>query len=505
MGQLDEQSYYQSFLRDQLGMSDDQISSLYNIDPTSEYIHQLTGSEYNLNITDRSQIINPDAIIARKRYDNTNAGRTQLEKDLNALRTYAAQQEAAYLEYFNSPEQQNLRDRAAGLNPDIVGLSGSQGIQSSGASSSPLESSMSDEQLRAQRIQNASSAISGITSIIGAISGVAQLPALFKGMKQTDANIGLINAETDQINLSTLANFESLSSNEIISRLADAASSAISSGQSLDIAGWFADDNNFSNIFESYAPQDNSAYRNSFANIRKRMQSSLGKAYEQGKITADNQRNFSGIVADPRYSADQLVQIANLRPYMAAQAKMELARMELQVTLDSWNKRYQDALSVDNAVAAANEKNEYDAEFWSNLDGERVAAFQKYQQACEQISLQLDSKINQNLLDIYTQNPDSDKGFAAAYLFKSGSSASLSDYFYLNNIDSYRKMIEDHNTIIGAKADNADTAESVSALSPLMPYLVKDEKFGPFSWRHSANKFEIYNYKESLEALAEQF
>lgn len=456
------------------------------------------------SITDRSQIINPTDYVDISQYTNDAAGRSLYESDLSAAQNLAKQQEAAYLDWFNSSAQQVERDLEAGLNPALNGLNSTSGTQTDSPSGSPLDNVMSDEQIRAQKIQNAMSVMSGITSLVGTIANVAQLPSVFKQMKLTDAQIGLVQEQADAVKLGNFANFESLVSNEIASRLSDAAASAIQSGKSLNIAEWFGNDENFVNL-DSYAPSNSFMYQDSLSNVRKRMQKSLGAAYKDGAITAENQKSWSSLVADPRYSADQLVQIGAMRPLMAANAKMELARLQLEETMNSWNQKYYTAKDALAAANAENAKNKYDNEYWTKLDGERVAAFEEYVRTCQEVSQTLDMKINSNWLEVYTQHSDNDKGLGIAYLFKSGASASLSDYFYSNNMSELKKVIDNHNIILGAQADNADLRESIGAVAPLLPYIRSVGRFGPISWNQPSNIFEMNAYKLLLKELADSF
>lgn len=462
------------------------------------------GLDFTLGqITDRSQIINPTDYIDISRYTNDAAGRAAYQSDLASAQTLAKQQEAAYLDWYNSTSQQVSRDVEAGLNPALNGLNSTAGTQTDSPSGSPLDNVMSDEQIRAQRIQNAISFMSGITSLVGTIAKVAQLPAVFKDMDLKDAQIGLINEQKDSIKLGNIAGFESLVSNEISSRLSDAAAAAIESGESLNIAEWFANDANFENL-GSYAPSGSPFYQDSLSNVRKRMQKSLGSAYKDGAITAENQKSWSALVADPRYSSDQLVQIGCMRPLMAANAKMELARLELEEKMNSWNQKFYTAKDAVSAANAENAKNEYDNEFWTKLDGERVAAFEDFVRTCQEVSMSLDLKINSNWLEIYNQHSDNDKGLGIAYLFKSGASASLSDYFYSNNMSELEKMIQNHNIILGAQAENADVRETLAAVSPLLPF-----RYDSFGGQKNANvagraifKQDLSKYIELLQDVA---
>lgn len=397
------------------------------------WIDSYTSGDY-LNITDRSQIINPEQILAQGNWNNSADSIAEYNKALQALRNIQAQQEAAFAEYYNSPINQVQRDQVAGLNPDILGLSGSQAAQAGVGESQPYsglptseELAFQKQQIRNQQVANVLSSIATVANLANAFSGLAVLPNQVKLLKnQAD----LTSSQSDASLLQNLSSFENLVGTEISSRLSDSISSSLSNGLSLDINEWFSDEKNFENLFESYAPSDLPAYRNAFSNVRKRMQSSLGRAYSQGKVTAENQGSFSALVADPTYSADQLIQIAQLRPYMEARRDLEKARNEYETKLSEWNTKYQDALSVRDAVDVANAKNEYDAEYYSSMDAEKMALYDSYIKQAEGIRSRMRFKIDSNLMEVYEAHPYDIKGFGAAYAYDN---AGLTWYEYLGS------------------------------------------------------------------------
>ena len=88
------------------------------------FINNLLNDPDLYNITDRSQIINPEEILSRFKFGTSDAEVARYNKALQALRNIQAQQEAAFEEWYNSTAQQAIRDRQAGLNTDILGISG---------------------------------------------------------------------------------------------------------------------------------------------------------------------------------------------------------------------------------------------------------------------------------------------------------------------------------------------------------------------------------------------
>lgn len=380
------------------------------------YISNLTSGDY-LNITDRSQIINPEQILLGFDYPNTESGQAAYSKALAALKSIQEQQIAAYEDWYNSPEQQVIRDRAAGLNPDILGLSGTQAAESSVQSQNPIaglptaeDTALKQEQIRSERANR-------IIGVVNSISSIANLATSFSNVFLNQAQKGLIGSQKQSLDLQNLKEFESLTGSEIASRLSDSISNALAVGQSLDVSSWFNDDANFAGILEAYSPDGSQRFVDSFSNVRNRLQKSLGAAYEQGRVTADNQSSFSAVLADPRYSTDQILQIAQIRPYMEAKLALQRAYDKYQTELADLKSEYIKGLDVESAVDAANAKFEYDKEYLMELDGKKAAIHQNYVNECNGITANMRSSINKNLLSIYEKHPNDQRGFAAAYLF----------------------------------------------------------------------------------------
>lgn len=411
---------------------DDFVSSIYDILGSSS------------DVTDRNDIINPEKLLEGFDWSTSTEDQAQYNRLLQLLRNYQSQQEASYQEWYNSTEQKVLRDRVAGLNTDILGVSDSQASEAGVGAGSPFEGVTSQEEINVQKQQIKNQRFANLISSIGTI---ANLASAFSGLSTLPLQKDLLKSQADSQNLGNLASFEAMVGTEISSRLSDNIASAISLGQSLDINEWFGNESNFNNVFEAYAPSDIPAYRNAFANVRKRMQSSLGRAYEQGKVTAENQGSFSSLVADPTYSADQLIQIAQLRPYMEARKELQLARDKYEKTLNDWNTKYREALSVRSAVDAANAQSDYDAEYYRNMDAERQAAYDMLLKESQSIASKMQKAIDSNFLEIYNQNSHNMKGISAAYLFSSGASSSWGEYFAsyslaeLQDVSNYNQQL----------------------------------------------------------------
>lgn len=371
------------------------------------------------NITSRDQIVNPVELLSQMEYGNSAKERKRYEEDLAILEELQKQQQASYDEWYNSPEQQNIRDRAAGLNTDILGLSGSETAQTPVGGADPLANVPST----GEQFTNIAS---GITSLVSGVASMASLPSAF-------ANFKLLNSQVHAQELQNLKDFESLAGGEISSRLSDSISTALDSGDAaFDIASWFADEKNFEGIFESYSPNDNHRYRSSFANVRKRMQQNLGRAYEQGKVTNENKSSFAAMAADPRYSSDFLIQVAATKPYMEAQLKAEKAIADYQAYLNEWNLKYQEGLNVDTAVDVANSRNEYDSEYYAALDAEKSARYQNLMNEVEAIGLELERAIRSNYKTLYEGNENNLTGVSVAYLYRNAPTG-WKDFYLVNS------------------------------------------------------------------------
>lgn len=389
------------------------------------YINSLLNNPDILKVRDRSDIINPEQILNRITWGTDAESVALYNKYLQALRNLQAQQESAYQEWYNSTLQQAQRDQLAGLNTDLLGISGnSLASQSDVGSSNPYDGLPTSEEIAIQKAQVRNQRIANLISSIGT---VANLGSSFAGIGKTVADFALSRSQKVAQDISNIQSFEDLAGSEIASRLSDSIGSAVSAGQSLDINEWFSNPENTSGILETYQPTGVD-YSRSFSNVRNRIQRNLGQAYENGKVTAENQSNFAAIAADPRYSADVLVQMAQLKPYMEARLAMQMAQDEYNEVLANWNKEYQKALSSKNAVDFANNQNEYQAEYFKELEAKKMAAYETYIKQAEAIRSQMRSAIDSNLMAIYKANPNNQKGFAAAYMFDN---AGLAWYEYL--------------------------------------------------------------------------
>lgn len=386
-----------------------------------------------LDITSRDQIINPESIINPQMYGNSSHGRASYESDLSALRNYQKQQEAAYLDWYNSPEQVAQRDRDAGLNPNLVGLEGAAtGVQTDSSSGSPLQNVMSDEQIRAQKIQNISSILSGVSSLIGTISSVG-------GLVNSFAQIGLTRTQTQQSELTNANLFQQLVHKDVAGRVANAMSSAMSAGKVFSIDDFFGNADNFSGIFESYAPADNAQYRSLYDSTLKQTQSLLGQAFTVNKDTASNQSDFARLVSNPYYSDDIVLQVGMLEPVMQGMENLRLAQQEFETFANEMRLKYSQGIDVQSAIDASNAQfvanatqANYNEDYYSHLDGEEQARYDALIKKSQSILDNIEASVRDNLFQIWDKNKSSQRGLSAAYMLLGQTPMSLKDWIRMS-------------------------------------------------------------------------
>ena len=264
-------------------------------------------------VTSRDQIIDPFALVNPENYRKTRAGQAQYNSDLKQAQLYAEQQEASYLEWYNSPEQQAIRDREAGLNPDLAGLSGSQGVDTQQDPNSPIAGMPTNGQMALDTVNAVMNVIQTATSVASFCVG---LPNLGKQGK-------LLDAQIDSTQLGNITSFEQLAHNAIASKFATFHAAETAADRAVDVAKWFADDSNFADIIPSYAPSDNPMYQHALARVRKGSESVLSKAYATNVETAEGQQSFAKVLANPYADPSTVVMASILEPTMAALFKME--------------------------------------------------------------------------------------------------------------------------------------------------------------------------------------
>lgn len=204
-------------------------------------------------VTSRDDIINPYEILNINNYKRTARGQALYQSHLAALQEYAARQQAAYDEWYNSEQQQVSRQREVGLNPDINGIEPSQAPETGSSEIVPGANLPTSG-------QTAMNAVSTVASLVTTIGSIAALPASI-GASMASAGAataaqGLTQAQTRLSNLQTVAAASGGFFQSISDVVAKARQAAVDSNQDFDAAAFLSDPKNLEGIFETYVPSD---------------------------------------------------------------------------------------------------------------------------------------------------------------------------------------------------------------------------------------------------------
>lgn len=391
-------------------------------------------------ITSRDQIINPYDFIDVDDYPLSQRGQALYNERLAFLQNIAAQQEAAYEEWYNSPEQQVLRDRAAGLNPDYAGLSGSEAANAELPTDSPISGLPTSEEIKAQQDAVSTQRFLAGLQTIGSLVGLA---TSFFGIKKT--LVDTQNAKTAGLNLvkegevldQTLSNLgEQGVSSEIanISRLAGLISGDISDllatamqasldkegGSPLDVSAWLADPANTSSVDSLYGHLPNYAAAKHQA-IRSELRRRSEAAALQHSL-ASGQKGFMEIYKSPYYSTEQKIYAAQIGPYMDKVKTLQEKLQDLDITRTKWLQYREDNYDHEAEVAVESLVVQGKRDYLTELDMEYVAKLENILNEVKYTQGQLSRLINDNYLKLYEEDPTGYQGAIVAFL--SGNSAS---------------------------------------------------------------------------------
>lgn len=388
------------------------------------------------DITSRDQIINPYEFLGSPDgYGYTRSGKALYNTLLEQAKLIAQQQEASYIEWYESSEQQAVREREAGINPDLAGLADNAAVQTTMPSTSPTDGLLTNGEV-------ALNAFNMLSSIIGAAGAAAGLATTFSQLNINKATEQLVQGQADAQTLSNLRSFEESAYGTITDRLSTAISAAGDLGQTFDIDSWFADENNFSDILGTYAPNDDVRYSTSLASIRKGSQSILSKAYKQSQTTGENRMGFAKVLADPYHTTDAVLTAAILSPVMDAIRKYEQLNTDANSARADVTKRIIEGVDIDKVVQgidAGNSRsvaeNNFYTEYYNAADGSQFSVYDLMQKKGEAIAKGAAAAIYQNLWDIYENDPTSLEGRAAAFQIGSGLHLSWQEYLVINGLD----------------------------------------------------------------------
>lgn len=323
---------------------------------TSDLLSQDIGE-----VTDRSQIINPNEVVNPDNYGLGRRERLRYESDLAQAKLYAEQQEAAYQEWYDSPAQQAARQREAGLNPDLMGVEQSQASDVAQPDSSPMSNIPSN-------LDVASTALGSLGSIASVLSGVSGIMSTISSIGLQSAQKHLIDQQADGQFLNNIDSFRRQSYAALSDHLANAIRTG---GDSFNIDDYYAQD--FNDLYSSLSPSDDPRYRQSFDDLKSSSQKIFTDAYKELASTEDGRNTYLRRLASGYYSDDDDEMVGQLGIVVQAEEELFRISMDLQKSVADIKKRYMNNLDVDSAASAVNDENEYKSEYYGALDGEIIA------------------------------------------------------------------------------------------------------------------------------------
>ncbi len=467
----------------------------------SDAFSALQSSDFT-NITDRSQIINPTSWLEEFGIDTSyDDGQSLYDRYFSMLLDIQKQQEASYEEYYNSPEQQVIRDKIAGLNPDILGVSGSQASSPDLSSVNPMDAMREREALRLQEDTNRTARLS---SVVQSLVSVASLGSAFSSIALNKSSIALSDSSKVSGELSNLTLLKGLLSGDIDDLLASAMNDHLNSGSDseFDIDSWFSNDDNFSHLSDIYGSF--SSFKPALYQARKSVLAHRKNAVKQQLDNADYQSDFMQIYSNPRYSFEQKLHYAQLRPYISRLNRLEDAKTTLDEVITQYTTSYNLALNPETAAASLNSRNAYDYDYYSELDGKLVAAFESFMREVQISAGTMSKEINNNYYQMYSADPNSVDGWRAAYLFGSNGGTSWQDAYLCNSLDYFNNLMQNNQIIQTAIANNAELREKIASFGALLGNLPSSDdvnQLNRLGWKQYRN--DLLNFINSLEKVAD--
>lgn len=350
------------------------------------------------SVTSRDQIIDPYSLVNPANYKKTRAGQAQYNSDLLQAQRYAEMQEAAYQEWYNSPEQQAIRDRVAGLNPDLIGLSDSEASNTEMNPNSPIAGQETNGQV-------ASRVVSGITEVIGTLANVAslassfaQIPNIFKTGKNLDLQNQNLNLQNKNLLRASVAG-------DISDLLGTAMQAHLDSGVEgeFDLESWFNDDSNFDSLQSVYG--DNPYYADVLATQKRAVLAHHRNAVALQKDNASNAFDFMQVYSNPRYSSQQKQMLAQLMPVMKMINDAEESLLSFDKVANDLKRKYAEGIDVESASSNFNSQNSYDLAYRSALIPELMAEYDSNIKRVESSIVSMRGDIYSNLFKNYNADP----------------------------------------------------------------------------------------------------
>lgn len=433
-------------------------------------------ADFSLDITDPSQIIDPYQYASDYLSDQSVEGKARYLHMLEQGKYIQQMQMAAYQNWYNSPEQMAARERAAGLNPDLIGLDGAEAASAAAPDSSGVAQltpeDIAAQQIKSQRIANLTNILSSFGSLVStgltAFSSISFLPLQKEGLESQNA---LTQAQTIASRIGNIEKEKSLFQYGVSAKLAGAIADAVSAGteSEFDYDSFFGSD--LSSVFNTYS--SGSAYSQSlFDDVLANREVIKRDAIDLARQRATGQIDF-GKIAGSRYFSDDVVLTAGLLgPLMDAQFELEANMARYQKSINDIKLKYANGLDIEGLASSANAvagaqgaEADYQSAYYGELDAEQMAAYDFMIKSNEAVKATLDKAINENLKTIYLANKMNVRGFAAAWTRLAGAGASWSEFLGMSALMENLPK-EWSNSLPPAVPSSADDISSFGGVSP---------------------------------------
>lgn len=430
-------------------------------------------------VTSRDQFIDPYSVVNPAFYSNTKKGQAQYNADLQRAQLYLQQQQAAYEEWYESPEQQAIRQREAGINPDLAGLSDSESAPVSMNPTSPIAGIETDGQTASRVVDSISGVVSSLASVASLATAFQKLPSelsvLGKQGNLLDSQLAGQNLTNEALDIANTSSLGLQMANDIGDLLSTAMQNHLDSGSSdpFDLDGFFSNDDNFASLKDVYG--SNPRYASMLAKQKKAVLQHQKNAVNLQKDVAQGYLDFGQVSSSPFLSPSQKLTILQLRPFTDACIHADLAEVNLRKIIADWYSTVRSGMSPDKAIDAANaqfdttvSQSEYQTEYFNSVDPSLVAGFEQFLRDIQATSGTLEQTINQGYLDMYNADPAGVGSWQAAYLYGSKGGTSWTDAFMVRQIDSVKSLLDSQVSVAQATGKYAELNQILDAFESVI-------------------------------------
>lgn len=430
-------------------------------------------------VTSRDQFIDPYSVVDPSFYSNTRKGQAQYNSDLQRAQLYLQQQQAAYQEWYESPEQQSIRQREAGINPDLAGLSDSESAPVALNPTSPISGQETNGQVASRVVDNITGVVSTLANVASLATAFQKLPSelsiLGKQGDLLDSQLAGQNLTNEALDISNSSALGLQMANDIGDLLGTAMQAHLDSGSSdpFDLDGFFKNDENFASLQAVYG--SNPRYASLLAKQKKAVLEHQKKAVNLQKDVAQGHLDFGQVASSPFLSPSQKLTILQIRPFTDACIKADQAEANLRKVIADWESSVRSGMSTEKAIDAANaqfdttvSQSQYQTEYYDSINGSLVAGFEQFLRDIQTTSGTLEQTINQGYLDLYNSDPTGVGSWQAAYLYGSNGGSSWNDAFMVRNEDKFNRLIESEIAVAEASGDTARLQAFIKAIDGIM-------------------------------------